>query len=215
MSIKLPTLATGLISVLILTGCQTPLKSNALNQSIEEPPITLVPDIPDSDGDGVLDDIDECPATPWKVIIDEAGCPIAGIGVGLKMEYRAFFDKDSSELLPKYQAELDRVAEQMNKYDTATMKIEAHISEDEMGQVLSALPKNRAMIVKNYLILKHDIEPSRLSTFDCGIRAPISSADTTEGKSMNRRVYGLATEPEDGVVYHNQNDSKSDICIEF
>ena len=132
MSIKLPTLATGLISVLILTGCQTPLKSTALNQSIEEPPITLVPNTSDSDGDGVLDDIDECPATPWKVIIDEAGCPIAGIGVGLKMEYRAFFDKDSSELLPKYQAELDRVAEQMNKYDTATMKIEAHISEDEI-----------------------------------------------------------------------------------
>ena len=55
----------------------------------------------------------------------------------------------------------------------------------------------------------------RLNTFDCGIRAPIASSDTEEGRSMNRRVYGLATEPEDGVVHHNQNDSKSDICIEF
>ncbi|MGP4849288.1 hypothetical protein ACTXGQ_34660, partial [Marinobacter sp. 1Y8] len=98
MIIKLSIMMMGMLGVLTLTGCQIPLKSTALNQSIEEPPITLVPDTPDSDGDGVLDDIDECPATPWKVIIDEAGCPFSGIGVGLKMEYRAFFAKGSSEL---------------------------------------------------------------------------------------------------------------------
>ena len=215
MNIKLSTVATGLISVVILTGCQTPLKNNALNQSIEEPTITSVPDIPDSDNDGVPDMIDECPATPWKVIIDEVGCPIAGIGVGLKMEYRAFFDKGSSELSKEYQLDLDKVAEQMNKYDTATMRIEAHISEDELDQLSNSLSKNRALIVKNYLISKHHIEPSRLSTFNCGIRAPIVLSDTAEGRSMNRRVYGLATEPEDGVGHHNQNESKSDICIEF
>ena len=29
----------------------------------------------DSDGDGVLDAIDECPGTPFNVVIDERGCP--------------------------------------------------------------------------------------------------------------------------------------------
>ena len=42
-----------LFGVLTLAGCQTPLKSIALNQNTEEQPITLVPDILDSDGDGV------------------------------------------------------------------------------------------------------------------------------------------------------------------
>ncbi len=212
MKTKLKIITTFIVSALALSACQTSVSQNQTTQTINAP---VAKAILDSDGDGVLDAIDECPATPWKVIIDEVGCPIAGIGVGLKMEYRAFFTKGSSELSKEYQLELDKVADQMNKYDTATMKIEAHISEDEMGQTLSALSKNRAMMVKNYLILKHDIKPSRLSTFDCGIRAPIASADTEEGKSMNRRVYGLATEPEDGVVYHNQNDSKSDICVKF
>ena len=198
------------VAALTLAGCQTATTMPPQYENIR----TMQADS-DLDGDGVLDAIDECPATPWKVMIDEIGCPIAGIGVGLKMEYRAFFTKGSSELSKEYQIELDKVAEQMNKYDTATMKIEAHISEDEMGQALSALSKNRAMIVKNYLILKHDIKPNRLSTFDCGIRAPIASADTEEGKSMNRRVYGLATEPKDRVAHHNQNDSKSDICVKF
>lgn len=210
---------TTITSIAVLTStlaaCQTPLKSTALNQSIEESPITLVPDIPDSDGDGVPDDNDECPATPLNVVVDKKGCPFTGMGIGLKMEYRAFFAKGSSELPREYQLELDRVAEQIKKYDTATMKIEAHISEDELDQFSNSLSRNRALMVKNYLIVKHDIEPSRLNAFACGAKAPIASADTEEGKSMNRRVYALATEPEDGVVYHNQTDAKSDICVKF
>ncbi|MCG3879614.1 OmpA family protein [Psychrobacter sp. Ps6] len=211
MKTKLRNIFLILVSALALSACQTSVSQNQTTQTTDLPVVEV---ILGSDGDGVLDAIDECPATPWKVIIDEVGCPIAGIGVGLKMEYRAFFTKGSSELSKEYQLELDKVAEQMNKYDTATMKIEAHISEDEMGQALNTLSKNRAMMVKNYLILKHDIKPSRLSAFDCGIRAPIASADTEEGKSMNRRVYGLATEPKINA-YNDPADSASKICVEF
>ncbi|MDH4904284.1 OmpA family protein [Psychrobacter pocilloporae] len=200
-------------SIFTLSACQAALQSVTANQ---QAPIVapVVPAVLDSDGDGVLGDIDECPQTPLHTVVDDRGCPFTLIGVGLKMEYRAFFAKDSSELSKEYQLDLDKVAEQMNKYDTATMKIEAHISKDEMGQALSALSKNRAMMVKNYLILKHDIKPSRLSTFDCSIRAPIASADTEEGKSMNRRVYGLATEPKINA-YNDPADSASKICDEF
>ncbi|AOY44965.1 ompA family protein [Psychrobacter sp. AntiMn-1] len=207
-------LAMGIFSsIFTLSACQAALQSVTANQ---QAPIVapVVPAVLDSDGDGVLGDIDECPQTPLHTVVDDRGCPFTLIGVGLKMEYRAFFAKDSSELSKEYQLDLDKVAEQMNKYDTATMKIEAHISKDEMGQALSALSKNRAMMVKNYLILKHDIKPSRLSTFDCGIRAPIASADTEEGKSMNRRVYGLATEPKINA-YNDPVDSASKICDEF
>lgn len=209
------TITTIAVLTSTLAACQMPLKSTALNQSIEESPITLVPDIPDSDGDGVLDDRDECPETLPTRVVDKLGCPMLMDLMSLiTMEYRAFFSKGSSELLPKYQLELDKVAEKMNKYDNTTMQIEAHISEDEMGQALSALPENRAMMVKNYLILKHDIEPSRLSTFDCSIRAPIAPSDTEEGKSFNSRVYGLVKEPKVNA-YNDLVDLASKICVEF
>jgi OOP family OmpA-OmpF porin len=200
------------VAALTLAGCQTaPFQVISQDENV----VTMqVVDI-DSDGDGILDQIDHCPKTPKNIAVNELGCHILYDLIDkTAMELRVFFKKDSSDLTPEYQLELDKVAEQMSKYDAVTMQIEAHISEDEMGQALSVLPKNRAMMVKNYLVLKHDIEPSRLSTFDCGIRAPIASADTEEGKSFNRRVYGLVKEPKINA-YNYPADSASKICVEF
>lgn len=204
-----------LAASIILAGCQTIATAPSKDIPHYGNIMTMQAADIDSDGDGILDEIDECPANPENVIVDERGCPFTTIGVGLKMEYRAFFEKGSSALLPKYQLELDKVAEQMNKHDIATMKIEAHASEDEIDRDSSSLPKNRALMVKNYLVSKHNIEPIRLSTFNCGARAPIASSDTEEGKFMNRRVYGLATEPENEIAYQQPNKVASTICVEF
>ncbi|MGM8886021.1 OmpA family protein [Psychrobacter sp. 1U2] len=203
MRIKLLNTVTVLVSALVLTGCQTATTVPSNDISQYENIVTLIPDIPDSDADGVLDDIDECPATPLNIKIDERGCPFTGMGIGLKMEYRAFFAKGSSELSAEHQLELDKVAARLKEYETATMRIEGHASIDEVDKTSDAglrpnsLARNRALIVKNYLIMQHQINPNRLSTFSYGAERPIVSSDTEEGKSMNRRVYGLAQEPID------------------
>lgn len=71
------------------------------------------------------------------------------------------------------------------------------------------------MIVKNYLLLKHGIEPSRLKTLNCETRAPIAPNDTEEGKTFNRRVYGLLTEPEEQEGNDYPSNLKAGICVEF
>ena len=126
------------------------------------------------------------------------------------MEYHAFFAKGSSELTSKYQVELDKVAARMKEYDTAIFKIEAHTSEDEINKELSSLPKNRALIIKNYLLLKHSVESSRLMTLNCDAKAPIAPNDTEEGRSFNRRIYGLLTEPDNDYPIN----LKAGICVE-
>ena len=209
-----------LISVLTLSACQTHDLSNQKAQTINLPIILINLD---SDGDGVPDDLDQCPNTTENVVVDERGCPeiTSLIGIPPMMEYRAFFTKDSSELLPQYHDELDRVAEQMNNYDTATMKIEAHVSKDEVNKASTSmlqsnsLAKNRALIVKNYLVLNHKIESSRLTTLDCGIKGSIAPSDTEEGRSMNRRVYSLVTDLKNYKANYHQNDLGSNRCIEF
>ncbi|PKG35528.1 OmpA family protein [Psychrobacter sp. Sarcosine-3u-12] len=184
-----------LVSASLLTGCQTADLSNQATQIIDIP---VVEAILDSDGDGYSDDIDMCPGTPRNVVTDERGCPFTGMGIGLKMEYRAFFAKGSSELSPEYQLELDKVAAKLQEYYTATMRIEGHATTNEISATDTALQpnslaRNRALIVKNYLIMQHQIDPNRLSAFGFGAEQPIASSDTEEGKSMNRRVYGVAT----------------------
>jgi OOP family OmpA-OmpF porin len=183
------------VSALVLTGCQTADLSNQATQIIDIP---VVEAILDSDGDGYSDDIDMCPGTPMNIVTDERGCPFTGMGIGLKMEYRAFFAKGSSELSPEYQLELDKVAAKLQEYYTATMRIEGHATTNEISATDTALQpnslaRNRALIVKNYLIMQHQIDPNRLSAFGFGAEQPIASSDTEEGKSMNRRVYGVAT----------------------
>ena len=211
MNVKLWTITPMIIGALALTGCQTADLSNRTSQTINMP--TVVVNL-DSDGDGVPDDLDQCPNTKMKgnVVVDDRGCHlIMGPDMNLKMEYRAFFAKGSSELIPKYKVELDKVAARMKEYDTAIFKIEAHASEDEINKELSSLPKNRALMVKNYLLLKHGIASSRLMALNCEARAPIAPNDMDEGRSFNRRVYGLLTEPDNEYPINLKNG----ICVKF
>lgn len=126
------------IATLTLGACQTSHQNPLItNDIIVDTPIMLISI--DSDGDGVADELDQCPNTKMKenVIVDERGCHlIMGPDMSLKMEYRAFFAKGSSELSPRYYSQLDEVGIKMHEFDTATIKIEAHTSEDEVEKIL-------------------------------------------------------------------------------
>ena len=187
-----------LISVLTLSACQTSDLSKQTSQTIKMQNITVNLD---SDGDSVPDNLDQCPNTPENVVVDDRGCPFTMPGVGLKMEYRAFFDKDSSELLPKYQAELDKVGVKLQEYKTATILIEGHNSRTEVDSAsideANALAQDRANKVKNYLISKYNIASERITATEYGARRPIAPSDSEEGNMLNRRVYAIASEPQE------------------
>ena len=112
-----------------------------------------------------------------------------------------FFDKDSSELLPKYQAELDKVGMKLQEYKTATILIEGHNSRTEVDSAsidkANALAQDRANKVKNYLISKYNIASERITATEYGARRPIAPSDSEEGNMLNRRVYAIASEPQE------------------
>lgn len=198
MNVKLWAIAPMIIGALALTGCQTADLSNQASQTINMPTVVINSD---SDGDGVPDELDQCPATPFNMIVDERGCPFTMPGVGVRMEYRAFFDKGSSELLPKYQAELDKVGMRLQEYKTATILIEGHNSRTEVDSAsideANALAQDRANKVKSYLISKYNIASKRITATEYGARRPIAPSDSEEGNMLNRRVYAIASEPQE------------------
>ena len=74
-----------LVTSIALAGCQTtvtaPSKELPQNENIR----TMQAEI-DSDGDGVLDAIDECPETPPNVVVDAKGCPVEVYTGALEMQ---------------------------------------------------------------------------------------------------------------------------------
>ncbi|OXL21454.1 OmpA family protein [Psychrobacter sp. DAB_AL32B] len=153
-----------LAASITLAGCQTteivPPKTTPQYENIR----TMQAEI-DSDGDGVLDDIDECPETPPNVVVDAKGCPIEVDVGGLEMEFNGFFPPMSSQLPDIYDAVFVKVAESLNDYPKANVFIFGHVATNEINK--GSLARNRALMVKNTLVFQHNIDAKRIRTYEC------------------------------------------------
>ena len=131
-------------------------------------------DIPDSDGDGVLDDIDECPETLPNVVVDAKGCKIIiEGGDALEMEFSGFFPLMSSQLPDISDTEFVKIAAKINEYPEASVFIFGHAATNEIDEDALAtlgfhsLSRNRALSIKNTLVLQHHIDAKRIRTYEC------------------------------------------------
>lgn len=181
------------ISVLTLSACQTSDLSKQTSQTIKIPNITVNLD---SDGDGVLDAIDECPETPPNVVVDAKGCEIIiEGGEALEMELHGFFAPLSSRLINTYDKEFKKIEEKLNEYPDANVFIFGHLSSNELAlsKTNDNLSRQRALTIKNRLITEHHIESDRITTYDCLDRYPstnidLSYDDPEQIESKDRRV---------------------------
>jgi OOP family OmpA-OmpF porin len=79
----------------------------------------------------------------------------------------------------------------MKKYPTVTTTIEGHT--DNVGRMKSnmKLSQRRADSVKNYLVKKYGIEPSRLQAIGYGPTRPVADNNTVAGRRENRRTVAV------------------------
>jgi OOP family OmpA-OmpF porin len=111
----------------------------------------------DSDGDGVLDDVDRCPGTPKGATVDARGCPMDsdGDGVydgidqcpdtppGVEVDARGctvVTSEKEAQLLDTGTLRLENVYFDTNK---ATLKSESYAALDEAGGILVKWPQLR------------------------------------------------------------------------
>ncbi|MBP2281489.1 OOP family OmpA-OmpF porin [Psychrobacter sp. PL19] len=209
MNVKLWTIATVMIGALALTGCQTADLSNQKIKTINMPIVSISLD---SDGDGVADELDLCPGTPYNMVVDPNGCPASLLPDenSFKMEARAFYNENSSEIKSQYYEELNRLGERMQQRSEAISIIDGHISKREDHTTNQTLSKERVEGVKNYLILKYKIAPNRIKTFYYGSERPIAPDDNAEGSDLNQRVYIMISNAEYDVERFKkiENDDK-------
>jgi outer membrane protein OmpA-like peptidoglycan-associated protein len=162
----------------------------------------------DSDGDGVPDNIDQCPLTPRGVAVDAKGCPkdSDGDGVpdyndqcpdtpkGAKVDPRGCwviggveFDLNRWNIKPMYYPALDDVVKVLKANPGLKVEIQGHTDNTGSAQYNQGLSERRARAVMEYF-MKKGIDKSRLTAVGYGLTKPIASNETAEGRAQNRRV---------------------------
>ena len=147
------------------------------------------PEDPDTDGDGINDDQDKCPAAKGPKARN--GCPeevkkeiVEKVNFAAR---RIGFAQSKANLLPASLKVLDDVASILKKNPAIHVAIEGHTSGDAGYDANMKLSQDRADKVKAYLILK-GISSSRLTAEGFGPNKPLTKGISEAEKAKNRRV---------------------------
>jgi len=146
---------------------------------------------PDTDGDGVPDNRDRCPDEAGPASND--GCPIPVVVpvpvddlVGFKTK-DIEFNTSSSTIHKESFDELDDILKIMNEYPGTKFTIHGFTDNTGNAEFNLQLSKDRANSVKKYFTNK-GINANRLEAKGFGIKNPIATNNTKEGRQKNRRV---------------------------
>ena len=132
----------------------------------------------DSDGDGVYDDVDECPNTPKGATVDNRGCWVL-TGVT--------FDTSKWEIKSRYYPALNDVVRILEKNPSLKLEIQGHTDNRGAADYNQGLSENRAKAVMGYLVAR-GIASNRLTARGYGFSKPATSNATAAGRAQNRRV---------------------------
>lgn len=142
------------------------------------PPPVAKPIIGDSDGDGVPDNLDQCPGTPKGAKVDPRGCWVLR---------DVKFDVNKYDLKPEYLPFLDEVVAVLQQNPNIRVTIEGHTDSSGSDALNNKLSQDRANAVMNYFVSK-GVDKSRMTAVGFGKNRPIATNDNEEGKAQNRRI---------------------------
>lgn len=143
----------------------------------------------DSDGDGVIDDKDECQGTMPNVKVDKKGCPLEAAAVpesnwtlsGIQ------FETGSDKINASSHTSLDQAADILKTHTRVVVEIQGHTDNVGLPEDNQTLSEKRSLAVQKYLIEK-GVPSERLQARGYGATVPVASNDSEEGRSKNRRI---------------------------
>jgi outer membrane protein OmpA-like peptidoglycan-associated protein len=146
----------------------------------------------DDDGDGVPNQIDNCPTTPGPSA--NQGCPVAQKQLViirqrlLELKEKLFFDSGRATIQKRSLGLLDQVASVLGAHpELPQLVIEGHTDDRGKAEVNRKLSRTRAEAVLAYLV-KKGIAPARMSAVGFGPDRPLVNTRTARSRAANRRV---------------------------
>jgi OmpA-OmpF porin, OOP family len=182
-SVYAPRNCTIVESLDIIGWWQIPL----LAATRSKPPLPKVFEFPfgDLDGDGVADNVDDCPRI--EGLASNKGCPIKEDLSWLNDVYSIAFDFGKASLLPQSYTFLDKTVALLNQYPTVKIAIQGHTDNSGTAVFNQELSENRAKACFDYM-LSQGISRDRISYIGFGDTEPIADNATEDGRAKNRRA---------------------------
>ncbi|MGJ0303314.1 TolC family outer membrane protein [Aliarcobacter cryaerophilus] len=144
----------------------------------------------DSDGDGVINELDECPNTPSGQMVNEKGCANT---INLQVLFENDSDKVIGSSLEKVKAFANYLLENKDFEANITGHASQSANESNKNSYKNSAKYNlelslkRAEAIKNILV-QNGVPSSRITSTGKGFEEPIMSNDTEEGRAINRRI---------------------------
>jgi len=98
------------------------------------------------------------------------------------------FDTGKAIVKPKYNKEIQKIADVMKKYPDLNIVVEGHTDNVGGKQYNLKLSQRRSEAIKKVMVKKFKIKASRIKAKGFGFSKPIASNSTKEGRQKNRRV---------------------------
>ncbi len=134
----------------------------------------------DSDGDGVVNDRDQCPGTPRGVKVDARGCEIVTLD-------NIYFGFDSAVLVATAKRMLDDAASALKRQPNLQVEIAGFADSRGPESYNLKLSERRANAVRDYLV-QRGVEATRLNARGYGETHEGASDMSANGLAENRRV---------------------------
>jgi OOP family OmpA-OmpF porin len=131
----------------------------------------------DTDGDGVTDNIDQCPDTPAAAPVNDKGCWIID---------NVEFDFNKAGIKSEFVNTLVEIADVMKANSNITTQIQGHTDNIGTEKYNMKLGEKRAMAARQFLI-DQGIAADRISTESFGYSRPAATNSTEWGRDRNRR----------------------------
>ncbi len=145
----------------------------------------------DSDGDGVSDPMDKCPATATGSTVNAYGClPDEKANVELEV----LFASGNATIPPASQLAIQDLGNFMRNHTETKVEIQGHTDNTGNKTRNKALSQERANAVRTYLVEKMGVEASRVTAYGYGDEKPVVNNGSTEGRHKNRRVMAVISQ---------------------
>lgn len=136
----------------------------------------------DTDGDGVADYKDQCPNTPAGAAVDDLGCNRPLVLKGVTFEH------NSAELTREAKIVLNRISAIQKTYHAdISLEVAGHTNSLGSDAYNLGLSQRRAESVRAYMVSR-GVEAGNISAKGYGEAEPVADNATKEGQAANRRV---------------------------